>query len=155
VAGSDHCHAERPMASGAAVEGRSERRSEPERRVEETDVLLREMVMCLSRDCPPHLLCDAAREELLKLTPHLQEALEALRDLEGRRGLTDRELAWQRAFRMLLDTSRMVLDATASEGRHPRRNKQFQQTSENTPLPLYVSSRYISWMTLKKGLGMA
>jgi hypothetical protein len=36
------------MASGAAVEGRSE----PEWRVEETDVLLRELVMRHSRNCP-------------------------------------------------------------------------------------------------------
>jgi hypothetical protein len=48
------------MASGAAVEGRSE----PEWRVEETDVLLRELVMRHSRNCP-----------LLELTPHLQERL--------------------------------------------------------------------------------
>ena len=77
-------------------------RSESERKVEETDALLQETVGRLSRNCPPHLLCDAAREELLELTPHLQEALGALADLQGRRSLTEEEDARRRAFRMLL-----------------------------------------------------
>jgi hypothetical protein len=64
----------------------------------------------LSRNCPPHLLCDAAREYLLELRPHLLEALDALADLEERRGLTDRELAWRRAFRILLETRRVLCD---------------------------------------------
>ena len=45
------------MTSGAAVEGRSE----PERRVEEADVLLRELVMRHSRNCP--LTCFVWRRE--------------------------------------------------------------------------------------------
>jgi hypothetical protein len=90
------------MALGATEKGRRERPSEPERRVGETDALLREVVGRLSRDCPPHLMCQTAQEELLDLTPHLQEALEALTGLERLRSLTDEEHTRRRAFRMLL-----------------------------------------------------
>jgi hypothetical protein len=36
------------------------------------------------------------------LTPHLEEALEALDDIRRHRSLNDKELAQQRAFRTLL-----------------------------------------------------
>jgi hypothetical protein len=83
-------------------ERRSVQRSESERKVEETDALLQETVGRLSRNCLPHLLCEAAREELLELTPHLLEALDALADLEVRRGLSDEEYARRREFSSLL-----------------------------------------------------
>jgi hypothetical protein len=86
-------------------ERRSVQRSESERKVEETDALLQETVGRLSRNCPPHLLCEAAREELLELTPHLLEALGALADLQGRRSLTEEEHARRRAFRMVLQVA--------------------------------------------------
>lgn len=37
------------------------------------------------------------------MKPHLQRALEALEDIQHRRSLTDKELAQQCAFKMLLD----------------------------------------------------
>jgi hypothetical protein len=46
------------------------------------------------------------------LKPHLQEALEALKEIERSRGLTDQELAQRRAFRMLLETGRILLEQT-------------------------------------------
>jgi hypothetical protein len=73
-----------------------------ERSVEEADALLQETVELLSRRCPPHLLEAAAHDDLLYLRPHLQEALAAIADIEGRRALTDEELARRRAFKMLL-----------------------------------------------------
>jgi hypothetical protein len=79
---------------------------DPERRVEETDALVRETVKRLSRSGDPEVLGASAREDLLGLRPHLEEALAALADLERRRGLTDEELARRRAFRMLLQTTR-------------------------------------------------
>jgi hypothetical protein len=95
-------HEEKPMPYGAPEERRSTPRSEPERRVEETDALLQQSVERLSRNCPPHLVCEAAREELLNLTPPVLEALDALADIEVQRSLTEEEYARQRAFRMLL-----------------------------------------------------
>jgi hypothetical protein len=54
--------------------------------------------------CPPELLAEAAREELLALKPYLQEALEALEDIQRSRSLIDKELSQQHAFRMLLES---------------------------------------------------
>jgi hypothetical protein len=48
----------------------------------------------------------------LELRPHLEEALEALANIERRRGLTDQERALKRAFRVLLETGEL-LAATA------------------------------------------
>jgi hypothetical protein len=79
-----------------------ESRSKPEQRVEATDALLQDTVERLSRRCPPHLVRVAARENLLELRPHLKDALVALADIEGRRNLTDEELALRRAFKTVL-----------------------------------------------------
>jgi hypothetical protein len=73
-----------------------------ERAVEATDTLVQQTVEHLARYCPLPLLGEAACEELLDLRPHLEEALGALEDLEGRRGLTDKEFAQRRAFKTLL-----------------------------------------------------
>jgi hypothetical protein len=67
--------------------------------VEHSDALVRRTVLGLSRLPAEHILEGAAREELRGLKPHLEEALE---EIEGQRGLTDQELALQRAFRTLL-----------------------------------------------------
>jgi hypothetical protein len=48
----------------------------------------------------------------LELMPHLEEALEALEEIERYRGLTDQEQALWRAFRMLRET-RGLLATTA------------------------------------------
>jgi hypothetical protein len=80
--------------------------AEPERRVQQTDELLRETVKRLSRGYPPEMIVASAREDLLGLRPRLEEALAALEEIEGRRDLTDEELARRRAFRMLLQTMR-------------------------------------------------
>jgi hypothetical protein len=90
------------MPYGAPEERRSTPRSEPERRVMETDALLQQSVERLSRNCPPNLVGKATREELLNLTPHVLEALDALADIEGQRSLTEEEYARRRAFRLLL-----------------------------------------------------
>jgi hypothetical protein len=79
---------------------------------------VRRTVLGLSRrSCAPHLIGEAAREELEDLRPHLLEAFDALARIERRRGLTDQELTWRRAFRSLLDARRMLREATAREGR--------------------------------------
>ena len=83
-------------------------RSEPEQKIEETEALLRKVVSHLSRRYPAHLIEEAARECLLDVRPHLEEALEALAAIEQRRNLTDQELAWQRAFKMLLAATRVT-----------------------------------------------
>jgi hypothetical protein len=86
--------------------------------VEYSDALVRQTVLGLSRrSCAAHLICEAAREELEDLRPHLLEAFDALARIERRRGLTDQELTWRRAFRSLLDARRMLREATAREGR--------------------------------------
>jgi hypothetical protein len=86
-----------------------ESQSKPEQRVEETDALLQDTVERLSRHCPAHLVGVAAREDLLELRPHIQDALDALEDIEGRRELTDEELARRRAFKMVLPLTETLL----------------------------------------------
>lgn len=81
---------------------------ESERRIEEADKLVRQTLLLLSRDYPPHLVGQTARDELLDMRPHLQEALEALGDIEGRRDLTEEEMARRHAFRMLLAASALI-----------------------------------------------
>jgi len=51
----------------------------------------------------------AAREDLLELRPHIQDALDALADIERGRDLTDEELARRRAFRMVLPLAESLL----------------------------------------------
>jgi hypothetical protein len=80
--------------------------------VEHSDALVRRTVLGLSRLPAGHILEGAAREEIRGLKPHLEEALEALKEIESRRGLTDQELAQRRAFRMLLETGRILLEQT-------------------------------------------
>jgi hypothetical protein len=76
--------------------------SEPESIVKRADRLLQKKIVHLSRRCPEHMLRMSASEELVRLEPHLHEALATLEDIERRRNLTDDELARRRAFKMLL-----------------------------------------------------
>jgi hypothetical protein len=91
------------MVYHPTLESNSDLPSKPERTViEDTQARIVEAVVLLSRNCPPQILPEKAREELLTLKPHLGEALEALEDLKGRRCLTDEELSQQYVFKMLL-----------------------------------------------------
>jgi hypothetical protein len=81
--------------------------------VEHNDALVRRTILGLSRLPVAHILEGAARDGLRGLKPHLEEALEALEEIEGCRGLTDQERARRRVFRMLLDASRMLLPPPA------------------------------------------
>jgi hypothetical protein len=71
--------------------------------------LLQDTIEHLSRCGPAHLVGKAARENLLELRPHFEDALGALADIERHRSLTDEELARQRAFKMLLLTATLLL----------------------------------------------
>jgi hypothetical protein len=73
-----------------------------ERAVETTGEFVQQRVVRLARCYPLPLLGEAAREELQQLRPSVQEALGALEEIEGRRGLTDEELAKRHAFMSLL-----------------------------------------------------
>ena len=91
------------MAYHCAPQINSEIRSEASRSVVgATEALVVETVKRLSRSCPPNLLGEAAREDLLALKPRLEEALELLEDIERHRRLTEEELAQHYAFKMLL-----------------------------------------------------
>ena len=91
------------MAYDSALEMNSEVRSEAGRAVvRATEALIVETVKLLSRTCPPSLLGEAAREDLLVLKPRLEEALGALEDIKRRRTLTEEELNQHYAFKMLL-----------------------------------------------------
>ena len=95
------------MAYHSALEMNSEVRSEAGRAaIRATEALVVETVRLLSRGCPPEILAEAAREDLLALKPHLEEALEALEDIKRRRSLTEEELNQHHAFKMLLTTDR-------------------------------------------------
>ena len=81
----------------------SEERTEADRAVvDATQALIVEALKRLSRDYPPSLLGEAAREDLLALKPRLEEAIEALEDIKRRRSLTEEELVQHSAFKMLL-----------------------------------------------------
>jgi hypothetical protein len=91
------------MAYHHALAINSEQRSEADRAiVEAAQALVVETVKLLSRSCPPSLLGEAAREELLALKPRLEEALEVLEDIKRRRSLTEEEINQHYAFKMLL-----------------------------------------------------
>ena len=91
------------MAYHCAPQMSSEIRSEASRSVVgATEALVVETVKRLSRSCPPNLLGEAAREDLLALKPRVEEALEVLEDIERHRRLTEEELAQHYAFKMLL-----------------------------------------------------
>jgi hypothetical protein len=81
--------------------GENASQSEQELKVEAAEALVREAVGRLSQLNAPHL-AGAAREDLIDLRPHLDEAIEALEDIERGRELTDRERELQHAFKMLL-----------------------------------------------------
>ena len=71
----------------------------------QAEELVTETVQLLVRNCPSDLLADAAHEDLLALRPQLLKALEALEDINQRRGLTEKELSQRYTFRMLLTLS--------------------------------------------------
>ena len=78
-------------------------RSEPKRTVvEDAEARIIESVVLVLRNCPPEILAEKAREELHALRPCLEEALEALEDLKGRRSLTETECSQRYTFQMLL-----------------------------------------------------
>jgi hypothetical protein len=94
---------EQEMVYHLTPESNSDQRSETQRAVvEDAQARIVESVVRLSRNCRPAILPEKAREEPLALRPHLQEALEALEDLEGRGSLTDQECSQRHAFQMLL-----------------------------------------------------
>jgi hypothetical protein len=91
------------MAYHSALAINSKQRSEAGRAVvDATQALVVETVTLLSRSCPPSLLGEAAREDLLALKPRLEEALEALEGIKCRRSLTYKERSQHYAFKMLL-----------------------------------------------------
>jgi acyl-CoA reductase-like NAD-dependent aldehyde dehydrogenase len=94
---------EEKMPFGYAVEKTTgEERNEVARAlVEAAEARMCETVDML-RSCPNEILGETAREDVEALTPHLEEALEALDDIRRHRSLNDKELAQQRAFRTLL-----------------------------------------------------
>jgi hypothetical protein len=94
--------AEEKMHHHRSMEMARAQRSEPERKIEAADALLRETIEHLARECPPPLLGAAARASLEDLRPHVEEALVALGEIEGRRDLTDEELSRRCAFKMML-----------------------------------------------------
>jgi hypothetical protein len=89
------------------MERTSSERIDPERKVEVTNVLLQQTIKHLAREYPPPLLGAAARKSMEDLKPHIEEALEALGEIEGRRDLTEEELARRNAFKMLLGARRV------------------------------------------------
>jgi hypothetical protein len=91
------------MAYHCALEMNSEVRTEAGPAVvDATQALVVETVTLLSRSCPPSLLGEAAREDLLALKPRLEEALEALEGIKCHRSLTEQERSQHYAFKMLL-----------------------------------------------------
>jgi hypothetical protein len=91
------------MVYHPTLESTSDLRSESERTgVEDAEARIVESVVLLVRNCPPEILAEKAREELHALRPCLEEALEALEDLKGRRSLTETECSQRYTFKILL-----------------------------------------------------
>jgi hypothetical protein len=94
---------EEEMVYHPTLQSTSDLPSEPERTaVEDAQARIVESVMLLARNCPPEILAQKAREELHALRPCLEEALEALEDLKGRRSLTETECSQRYTFKLLL-----------------------------------------------------
>ena len=92
--------------SPCALPGREQQSELEQGVVEHTEALVVHTLQLLLRNCPPELLADAAREDLLALEPHLQRALEMLEDIKRHRSLTDKAFSQQHAFKMLLISGR-------------------------------------------------
>ncbi len=73
------------------------------RRVEAADELVVRTVVLLCKGCPPGALGPAAHDALAGMRPRVRGALGAIEAIEGRRPLTEEELARRRAFAMLLE----------------------------------------------------
>jgi hypothetical protein len=78
--------------------------SELERRVERTEALVQAVIALVSRVYQEQVLSAAALEDLQQMRPHLEGALAALAQIEQRRKLTDKELSYRRAFKMLTES---------------------------------------------------
>jgi hypothetical protein len=85
--------------------GESAEPNEQELKVEAAEARVQEAVEHLSQLDSPHP-GEIARKDLMNLRPHLEEAMEALENIEGRRALSDRERTLQHAFKMLLTVRR-------------------------------------------------
>jgi hypothetical protein len=71
------------------------------------DALVREEIGSLPCGREGHReICWRATEALGRLRPHLEGALLALSQIEEGRGLTEKELSYRRAFRMLCQKKR-------------------------------------------------
>ena len=80
--------------------------NEPELiKVEAAEARVQETVEHLSQLNSSHP-AETARKDLMNLRPQLEEALEALENIERRRTLSDRERNLQHAFKMLLAVRR-------------------------------------------------
>ena len=71
-----------------------------------TDALVQTTIGRLSRSYPEQDIGGAALGDLQQMKPHLQQALAALSQIEERRKLTDKELSYRRAFKMLSEATR-------------------------------------------------
>jgi hypothetical protein len=78
-------------------------------RIERTYALVQTAIVRLSRGSRGYqeqVLGAAALEDLQQMRPHLEGALAALAQIEERRKLTDKELSYRRAFKMLSESRR-------------------------------------------------
>ena len=71
-----------------------------------TDALVQTTIGRLWRSYPEQDIGGAALGDLQQIRPHLQEALATLSQIEERRNLTDKELSYRRAFKMLSEATR-------------------------------------------------
>ena len=85
---------------------RERRHRDIERTLERTDALVQTALGRLSRSYPEQAVSEAALEDLRYVRPHLQVALAALSQIEEDRKLTDKELSYRRAFKMLSEVKR-------------------------------------------------
>ena len=94
-----------PLPGGKALRREeAETAGELERSVERAEALLLTAIGSLSRERIDHAISGAASEVLRELSPHIEGALASLAQIEERRKLTEKELSYRRAFRILYET---------------------------------------------------
>ena len=74
--------------------------------VEGTYALVPELIGRLLRRYPEQAIGGVALQDLQQMRPHLQRALATLSQIEESRKLTEKELSYRRAFKMLYEASR-------------------------------------------------
>jgi hypothetical protein len=74
--------------------------------VDRVSALVHDVIGRLSRHHPGYAIGEAASEDPQQMRPRFEVALTALAEIERRRELTQKEVSYRRAFKMLVEVTR-------------------------------------------------